>query len=426
MIKRHQNILFSLAVAATASFGSSQQAAVSLVHPQSSHAVDLVICLDTSGSMQGLINAARQNIWAIVNDLALASPSPKLRIALLTYGNNGHQQSNNWVEIQTGLTDDLDLVSQKLFALTTNGGEEYVGAVLQNALDNLEWSGDAKALKLIVVAGNEAASQGGVDFRAECRRAIQRGIMVNSIYCGGLADAVVGGWRDVAKLSDGQFASIDKDNGDVVIESPFDTELSTLSAALNDTYLPYGSSGAKGKANQVAQDRNADATNNAAAAQRAWTKATCNYVCSWDLVDACKQKDFKLEDLKVSELPKAMQTMTVAQQRTHIETMGKKRADLQKQIATLNVKRESYVAGERKKRAVDASKSFEFAVRQAVRGQARAAGLEIARPAQPAPDAKPDAKPSAKPGATPAAQSKPPAQATPHNTVTPNAGPIRR
>ena len=196
--------------------------------------VDLVICLDTSGSMRGLINAARQSIWAIVNDLALSKPEPKLRIALLTFGNQGHQEENGWVNVDSPLTDDLDTVSQKLFALTTNGGEEYVGRVLQTSLDTLHWSTQKDALKIIVVAGNESADQDKeCDFRDVCRRAIAEDIIVNSIYCGNPADKLAPVWRDVAMLADGQFAAIDKDHGDVVISTPFDTRLAELSAFVN-------------------------------------------------------------------------------------------------------------------------------------------------------------------------------------------------
>src|SRR5690606_29410391 len=118
--------------------------------PAGRRAVDLAICLDTSGSMQGLIDAARQGIWAIVNDLALAKPAPALRVALLTFGNDRHDAARGWVATQTGFTADLDLVSQKLFALTTDGGTELVGRVLQTALDELDWSTDADALRLVV------------------------------------------------------------------------------------------------------------------------------------------------------------------------------------------------------------------------------------------------------------------------------------
>ena len=90
--------------------------------------------------MQGLIDAARAKLWAVVNDLALARPQPRLRVALLTYGNDGHQAENGWVRLDVPFTTDLDLVSQNLFALTTNGGTELVGRVIQRAnRDGREW-----------------------------------------------------------------------------------------------------------------------------------------------------------------------------------------------------------------------------------------------------------------------------------------------
>lgn len=348
--------------------------------PPAPKVVDLAICLDTSGSMSGLINAARQNIWTIVNDLALAKPTPQLRIALLTFGNNDHDKAAGWVAVQTPLTDDLDLVSQKLFALSTNGGDEYVGRVLQASLDQLAWSPDPGALKLIVVAGNEGADQDQeVDFRAMCRRAIGDGIMVNSIYCGSPADQLAPVWREVATLADGQFASIDQDNGTVVIETPFDVKLTELSAGLNETYLPYGPKGQWGVANQCEQDKNASGLNVAASAQRAMTKASSNYACSsWDLVDASKGEDFKLATVKVEDLPEAMRTMTPEQQVEHIAVMAAKRGEIQQQIADLTAKRDTFAREEMKKRALDTSKSFDFAMRQSIRAQAASKGFKVA------------------------------------------------
>lgn len=188
-------------------------------------AIDLTLCLDTSGSMSGLINAARQKLWAIVNDLAEAEPTPKLRVALLTFGNNGHEPENGWVRVDSGFTDDLDLISQKLFALSTNGGSEYVGRVLQHAAQ-LDWTASDDALKLIVVAGNESADQDReAPFREMCRSLITRGIMINSVFCGPVTDHVAPEWMEVAKLADGQFASIDQDNGTIVVQTPYDQEL---------------------------------------------------------------------------------------------------------------------------------------------------------------------------------------------------------
>ena len=145
--------------------------------------IDLAICLDTSGSMQGLIDSARSKIWAIVNDLALAKPAPRLRVALLSYGNDGHDAAAGWVKVHTKFTEDLDQISQTLFQFGTHGGTELVGRVLQASLRELDWQPGTDSLKLIVVAGNESADQDRkVDYREMCKKAIARGIMVNAIY----------------------------------------------------------------------------------------------------------------------------------------------------------------------------------------------------------------------------------------------------
>jgi hypothetical protein len=341
--------------------------------------IDLAICLDTSGSMDGLIDAARQKLWGMVNDLALARPAPRLRVALLTYGNDGHPAADGWVSVQTDFTEDLDLVSQKLFALTTNGGTEYVGRVLAAALDKLAWSGDPKALALAIVAGNESADQDReVSFRDACKRAITRGITVNSIYCGNPQDELAPGWREVATLADGQFACIDQDHGTVAIATPFDPELSKLGAALNETYIPFGAAGKIGAANQTAQDANAAGASCATAACRAATKASGLYNCGWDLVDAVRLNQVKLAEVKAEDLPAAMRAMSPAEREKHLAAAAARRGDLQKKIQALDQKRQAFVAEELVRQARDDGKSFDRAVRNAVRAQAAAKGFSFA------------------------------------------------
>ncbi len=376
--------------------------------------IDLAICLDTSGSMRGLLDSARQSIWAIANDLALAKPMPNLRIALLTFGNDGHQAENGWVRVDTGFTQDLDLVSQKLFALTTNGGTELVGRVLQASLERLQWTNSADALKLIVVAGNESADQDKmVPFADQCRAAIGRGIMINSIYCGNPSDNIAPGWSQVAKLADGHFHAIDQ-HGTVALKTPFDAQMAGLSASLNGTYIPVGTAGQRGSANQTLQDSNAVQMNGKAATQRAQAKCTSNYFCSWDLVDALNNKTLTLDKVKAKDLPANMREMSLAERQRHVDEMSSKRGKIQAQIKGLHGKREAWTAAERKRRQLDRGTDFESAVRRAVRGQAAGKGLRFEPPARPAtapvqqvqPSVnKPTTRPTGKPpAATPAAK----------------------
>jgi hypothetical protein len=335
--------------------------------------VDLAICLDTSGSMEGLIHAARTRIWSIVNELALAKPSPRLRVALLAYGTPGYGQENGYVTVLTDFTEDLDLVSGKLFALTTNGGDEYVGRVLRKAL-TLSWSkGDG--LKLAVVAGNESADQDReAPFRDQCKAAIGSGVMVNAIYCGAPGAPDAEGYKEVARLSDGHYAAIDQNNN-VDLASPFDAEIAALNTALNATYLPLAKGGAKGTEAQVAAD--ADAEKAGAMAQRAQAKCASQYWNRWCVVDLLDRGDVKLEDLKEDELPEALRGKTLEEQRKIVDGKRAERKKVQRGILALSQKRADWVAGELKKQAISDENSFDAAMRRSIRAQAAAKGYEF-------------------------------------------------
>ncbi|MEM7227520.1 MAG: vWA domain-containing protein [Planctomycetota bacterium] len=350
----------------------------------SENVIELAICLDTSGSMDGLINSARQKLWTIVNDLAKAEPTPTLRVALLSYGNDGHNDENGWVNVETQFTQDLDTVSQMLFGLTTNGGTELVGRVVQTSLEELEWHPSSSALRMIFVAGNESAHQDDkVAVREICKDAAFRGIDVNSIYCvyGDDDSEVRPGWRELAMVGNGEFAMIDQDNGTVVIATPVDQTLIALSGDLNKTYIPFGAAGQAGCANQVAQDWNAAQMNTANAASRAATKAGKLYTCGWDLVDAIRTEQVKLADVNTDDLPENMQSMTHEQRVAWIESMQTQRAVLQDQINELDQRRQAMLTHELSRQASTNVGSFDIAIRSAIRDKAEAKGFRFAPPA---------------------------------------------
>ena len=340
--------------------------------------VDLAICLDTSGSMDGLIDSARQKIWSIVNDLALAKPSPRLRVALLSFGNQGNEAEAGWVRVESDLTEDLDLISARLFALKTNGGTELVGRVIQKSLLSLSWD-KGQGLKLIVVAGNESADQDKeVPFRAVCKQAITSGVMINSIYCTRNEDASIAqGWKEVALLADGHYAAIDQDRGTITIATPFDGKLSELSVTLNGTYVPWGAAGAEGKARQTLADKDARKLNQQAEASRAKSKSTGFYRNSWCLVDSLRDKKVKLEDIKQEDLPEELRGKTVDELRAYLEAKLAEREKIQAQINDLHKQRAVYISTEMSKQGTDEEKAFDAAVRRAIRSQAKLKGFEF-------------------------------------------------
>lgn len=346
-------------------------------HAQSSGSkhVDLVIALDTSSSMDGLIDAARGKLWDVVNVLAHARPSPILRVGLISYGNDGYDARAGWVRKDAELTTNLDDVYEKLFALHTNGGSEYVARAVHDAAGEMQWDRDPGTLKIIFVAGNEPANQ---DPQIPVERALgearQKGIFVNAIYCGGDGAFDAPGWRQVASLGAGKYAAIDQ-NRVVAINTPVDRELAELSNALNKTYVGYGAVAKEKVEQQAAMDGLSGAAGAPVAASRAAAKASALYRNDeWDLVDARAHGKKDVAHMKAAELPPPMQRMSADERVQFLDGKARERAALQKRIAELSQKREQLIAAERKKGAAG-PKTFDDAVTSSVRTEAEAAGF---------------------------------------------------
>lgn len=341
--------------------------------------VQMAILLDTSGSMQGLIDQARSQLWSVVSDLATAKRGeqrPELQVALYEYGKSTLPRESGFIRQILPLTTDLDKVSEELFALTTNGGEEYCGWVIQNAANELAWSTNPRDLKMIFIAGNEPFTQGPVDYRVSIPAAIAKGIMVNTIHCGDRMRGIQGQWEAGAKLADGQFTNIDHNAAAHQIAAPQDAELASLNLALNATYIPFGADGREGWGRQRAQDANAESTGNSSNAQRINAKASALYFCSWDLVDALREGQVKLADIKTEDLPEAMRPMTLAQREAHVKKCGDERAAIQSRIQTLAKARDAFILAERRKIGESAT-TLDSALIKCVRDQAAAKGLEF-------------------------------------------------
>ncbi len=150
--------------------------------------IKLAILLDTSGSMDGLIEQAKNQLWKIVNQLAKAKDKegedPIIEIALYQYGNDGLSILSGYVEQISGFTTELDDISEELFALQTNGGSEYCGTVIKTSLEELKWSDSEEDLQFIFIAGNEEFTQGTTSYKSACDLAVNQNVIVNTIFCG--------------------------------------------------------------------------------------------------------------------------------------------------------------------------------------------------------------------------------------------------
>jgi hypothetical protein len=339
-------------------------------------AIDVVFCIDCSGSMGGVIDTAKQKVWAIVNELAKAKPSPVLRIGLIGYG-NGMGPFRKF-----DLSDDLDDVYKNLMTFKDEGwGEEFVGLAVQRATDEMKWANGSKVLKVIYVVGNETAHQGPPesDYSKTAPLAVNKGIVVNAIYCGETEYATATPtWREMSRLADGQYMEIAGNGGAIVINTPYDDDLAKLNTKLNSTYVAYGPRGAAGQANQVQQDAAATTLAPAVMAQRAEAKAGKFYQnANWDLVDASTRDDFDLAKINEADLPEDVRKLPPEKRNEYIQAKAKERADVQAQIKDLSEKRAKVVEEETKKQGLATDKSLDEAVKTSIKEQATKKGFQF-------------------------------------------------
>ena len=313
-----------------------------------SNVVQLAILLDTSNSMDGLIDQAKSQLWKIVNEMSRSKKggeSINLYVALYEYGNDNLSAEEGFVRLITPLTNDLDKISEELFNLQTNGGSEYCGTVISEAVKDLKWTEDTEELKIIFISGNEPFTQGNFDYRIACRDAISKGIIINTIYCGGYDEGVQTNWKDGADLADGKYVNIDQNQEIVHIDTPYDNELVLLGQKLNDTYIAFGYYGNKFKKRQKEQDMNAGNLAPEVLAERTVTKGSGQYKNeSWDLVDADKEGTVKLDELEEDALPEEMKDMSVEERKEYVQQKAKEREHIQNKINKLDKQRRDYMA----------------------------------------------------------------------------------
>ena len=312
----------------------------------SSPPIQVALLLDTSNSMDGLIEQAKSQLWRILLELTKAEKdgqNPDIEIALYEYGNNSLNVRQGFVRQVAAFTTDMDDISAKLFALTTNGGEEYCGQVIHDALGQLQWSEEEAALRLIYIAGNEPFSQGNLPFQQACAEAVGKEVIVNTIYCGDCQVGIQELWKRGAELGKGEYACINQDEATVYIKTPYDEKLGQLNEALNETYVAFGREGKKRMENQRQQDANAEEYGVSNVADRTAFKASSSYRnSSWDLVDAWLEDDSVLQQRE--ELPESWQKLSDEEVSEKVKALHGERQNIQRQIRLTQKDREDWLA----------------------------------------------------------------------------------
>ncbi len=346
--------------------------------------IQVAILLDVSGSMDGLIEQAKSQLWNMVNTMGKAKcandVSPQIEIALYEYGRTTNNAREGYVKKINGFINDLDSLSQNLFSLKTNGGDEFCGHVIYSSLNELQWDEAPENYKVIFIAGNEDFLQGDVIYTKACSLAKQKGVIVNTIYCGNKMDGIREHWNLAGECGNGSFTNINQDAKTEDIPTPYDSIMYSLNDRLNNTYIAYGANGYMSKGKQVQMDLANVTVSKSAGIKRIQAKSSKVYSnAQWDLIDA-KMKDkevFKKMDKKV--LPDSLQNKTTAELEKLVDEKSKERTIIQKEIAQATTKREAFINAEKAKNAStkNPSATLETEVEKIIRAQAKRFKMEI-------------------------------------------------
>lgn len=343
--------------------------------------IEVVFVLDTTGSMSGLIAAAKEKIWSIASTMASAQTAPDIKMGLVGYRDRG----DAYVTQTIALSSDLDSMYAKLMDFQADGGgdgPESVNQALHDAVHKITWSQNPNTYKVIFLVGDAPPHmdyQDDVKYPVTVALAKQKGIIVNAIQCGQETSAIAD-WQQVASLGQGSYFQVEQSGNAVAIATPFDKKLAELSNKLDKTRLFYGND--EEKAKQASKIAATDKLHKEASTESQARRATFNTSASGkanllgenELVDAVASGRVKLSSLPKKSLPERLQVMSPAAQEEFVGKTKKERNELESEIKQLAVQRNDYL---RQKVVAEGGKkdSLDAKLYGAIRNQAKEKGL---------------------------------------------------
>ena len=348
--------------------------------------LEMVFVLDTTGSMGGLIDGAKQRIWGVINEVMQTPAHPSVRVGLVAYRDHGDQYVTQILPV----TNDLDKVYTTLMDFRADGGgdgPEDVRRGLSDGVMKAGWSKPSADTAQVVFLVGDAPPHDDYaqepDTLATTATAVKAGMIVNTIQCGA-DDSTREVWQTIARRGEGRFFAIAQDGGVASIATPYDARLSELGNKLGSTYLAYGGgAGAAGmdyrreaSARQASSESKvAGAAPVAAQADRAVNKALNKDAYVGDLLQSIENGTVKLEEVKKEDLPDELQKLTGDERKKEVERRLAERKKMREEIVSLSKQRDEYVAAERKK-STGGQTGFDSAVASALKEQMARKGIK--------------------------------------------------
>lgn len=355
-------------------------------HTTGNSTLEMVFVLDTTGSMGGLLEGAKQRIWGLVNEVMQSASHPSVRVGLVAYRDRGDE----YVSKVLRLTTDLDQVYSTLMSYRAEGGgdgPENVRRALADGVHNAGWSARSPDIAQIIFLVGDAPPHD--DYQDEpstattTAEAVKAGMIVNTIQCGNMPGTQTA-WQAIAQKGEGQCFAIAQDGGVQAIATPYDKELSELGTKIGSTFVAYG--GGYGAGGVVYRSRaglaQAEVEKVVAAsappdarADRAKNKALNREAYAGDLLTSLENGSVKPDAVKDEDLPDDLKKLEPAARQKEIEKRLAERKRLRHEILQLSKLRDEFIAAARKKPSGKPN-SFDSAVATALKEQLNRKGIK--------------------------------------------------
>ncbi|MFO0879736.1 MAG: VWA domain-containing protein [Gemmataceae bacterium] len=310
--------------------------------------MEIVFCLDCTGSMAGLIDGAKLKIWSMCNQVLNGRPMPNLKVGLVGFRDKG----DDYVTKVFDLRDDLDEVYSDLQTFSANGGgdtPEHVNQAIDDAVNKISWSQDRKAIKIIFLVGDAPPHMDyndDVKYPTTCARAMERGILINCIQCGNDADCTRF-WKDICEKGGGNYVAIPQAGGVRGISTPYDKRLVEINAELTRSIIVFGDS--RKRESDARKAQTVLTLPPEVAADRAGYLAKEGKAARYDLLDTIRAGKIRLESLRNEELPPELQKMSARERQDHLNKVGEMRTRLLREAHDLDRQRSANVSKELEK-----------------------------------------------------------------------------
>ncbi len=365
-------MLCSLAGAASAAEANDNQNAPGNDRPK----IDVVFVLDTTGSMGGLLEGAKQKIFSIASKMAAGQPSPIIRMGLVAY----RDRSDAYVTQRFTLSNNLDAFYAQLRSLSAGGGgdtPEHVGRGLGEAVKLMPWSDDKRTMKTIFLVGDAPSQhyQDGWDAADMAREAAKRHIVVNAIRCGNDHSTELE-FRRLASMTDGLFLSIAQTGGVVATSTPYDAEMARLDREVAGTAILAGSKDSRAEAK-----RNIDSVSTMGAGATAdrvgyrmkaygGVAAPAAPPPATGVMDVVN-KPAAIATIPEADLPAELQAMPAEKREAFVKQKAEQRQQIENELGKLAKRRDEWL----KKNTKAGESEFDDKVQQAVSAQAKEIGV---------------------------------------------------